>query len=1043
MSRLRENPEKLFEVFIEVGKPTAHKSEPFILQKYPLDFNDEEVLKSVPKFAFPCDTERYTTTVDHFTFTLTDLDSKFRFGFCRHATGAQTCLCIVSFLPWFEVFYNLLNILAEITNRTDDNDVTAMLRAAYVQEVPGSGLPVTIVSGQEMMSFKAPEVNKLPSIPASRNLLEYYNAVDTENMMTIFASMLHERRIIVTSKKLSRLTAVVYASSNLLYPMYWQHLFIPVLPEFLKDYLSAPMPFVIGVHVTLMEKVNKMELGDAVIVDADNNKVTTQYDDLVDLPEEVSHYLKKYLKGEKLSASMQGAGDAISKTFMMSLVKLIGGYRDALKFTEGETITFSPEAFVQSRPLSMQPFLQNMLHLQIFQQFIVDRLDMLNCGAGFADLFEQECLVHADKLNSQTRYNEWLGKMKKQGKKLQKGGKDVWSDFKVKAKPVMKEARGVMDIVTNRVKTQGKKAYSKARTKFNDFKKDDDSPKSGSPKTAKSVRHGPKTKSFSKDKPPDLSRDRPSTIVGKPLVSQRPIRPSTTSPALVGGHSTHMSIPTTFVSHVDGDKCVSPSPDDNDVMVYNRVSCTLMADPDIQNAIYKSASAEHLPGSKLFIKSNDSSDSSSTDGDLDGGGGPDAYSPFKGDNSMYSQLLDDDDSGIVMRTSSQTSLEQSKPDFGKFENNWKPNVTSESQSYGTEEINQRPPLPAPRKSLSGVGSTQVLSSSGTGSTPVSDRLIGRHVAARERPKPLPRRQSVDSKDHGDTSTDDAKVKNLPNNSGDNLITLKATDPVTPKPDLFDLESEFSNLKSSGDYVVLREPKVSRRISTDADKRASVSRSPALKLGQDETPKRPSVRRDRSPVSPMDPLPQTSVLDFDPLLDSQAALPSSQGDATKPILTTDNNSDSLLHDWHIGHLSTNLSSNSPVKTHSRSSPSFPYGQYASRPPRPQPMNAPTIPQFYSPRPNSIPSQQWHLVNAPMGTQTPLPLSQSRPHVPARPVTKPDFTRQMNKSSAAVNQSGAGNQYKDPFADLINITQSTSANQSAKQPQKQNSWETFIE
>lgn len=37
----------------------------------------------------------YRTTVDHFTFTLTDLDSKFKFGFCRHATGAQTCFCIV------------------------------------------------------------------------------------------------------------------------------------------------------------------------------------------------------------------------------------------------------------------------------------------------------------------------------------------------------------------------------------------------------------------------------------------------------------------------------------------------------------------------------------------------------------------------------------------------------------------------------------------------------------------------------------------------------------------------------------------------------------------------------------------------------------------------------------------------------------------------------------------------------------------------------------------------------------------------------------
>ena len=45
-----------------------------------------------------------------------------------------------------------------------------------------------------------------------------------------------------------------------------------------------------------------------------------------------------------------------------------GGYRDALKFTEGSSITFDPETFVQSRPSSMQPFLENMLHLQIFQQ---------------------------------------------------------------------------------------------------------------------------------------------------------------------------------------------------------------------------------------------------------------------------------------------------------------------------------------------------------------------------------------------------------------------------------------------------------------------------------------------------------------------------------------------------------------------------------------------------------------------------------------------------------------------------------------------------
>lgn len=66
-------------------------------------------------------------------------------------------------------------------------------------------------------------------------------------MMLIFASMLHERRIIFTSKKLSRLSACVQSANDIIYPMIWQHIFIPVLPMALIDYLLAPMPFLIGV----------------------------------------------------------------------------------------------------------------------------------------------------------------------------------------------------------------------------------------------------------------------------------------------------------------------------------------------------------------------------------------------------------------------------------------------------------------------------------------------------------------------------------------------------------------------------------------------------------------------------------------------------------------------------------------------------------------------------------------------------------------------------------------------------------------------------
>ena len=91
-----------------------------------------------------------------------------------------------------------------------------------------------------------------------KNLAEYYSAIDFNNMMVIFASMLYERRIIVKSDRLSRLSSCVQAANSIIYPMHWQHIFIPVLPEHLIDYLLAPMPFLIGVSSSLLKVLFKI-----------------------------------------------------------------------------------------------------------------------------------------------------------------------------------------------------------------------------------------------------------------------------------------------------------------------------------------------------------------------------------------------------------------------------------------------------------------------------------------------------------------------------------------------------------------------------------------------------------------------------------------------------------------------------------------------------------------------------------------------------------------------------------------------------------------
>lgn len=54
----RENVKHFFECFCEVVPP-SDTTEPWIIQQFPEKYKDVEVLKSVPKFAYPYRIEKY------------------------------------------------------------------------------------------------------------------------------------------------------------------------------------------------------------------------------------------------------------------------------------------------------------------------------------------------------------------------------------------------------------------------------------------------------------------------------------------------------------------------------------------------------------------------------------------------------------------------------------------------------------------------------------------------------------------------------------------------------------------------------------------------------------------------------------------------------------------------------------------------------------------------------------------------------------------------------------------------------------------------
>ncbi|XP_044258564.1 DENN domain-containing protein 1A-like isoform X3 [Tribolium madens] len=428
-SRIRENVKHFFECFCEVVPPTGDKAA-WIIQQYPDKYKDEEVLKAVPNFAYPYKFEN--TVIQHYSFVLTDLESKWTFGFCRHDPRSETAIVVLSYLPWHQAFYKFLDNIAVLMTSPRSEDLSEFLSAVYNTKLAEAGKYFTVPfnRGESTFAVEVPKPFQLPSIPENRNLTEYYNAVDSHNMMIIFASMLYERRIIFTSKKLKRLSACVQSANDVIYPMIWQHIFIPVLPMALIDYLLAPMPFLIGVPDEVMKKVQRHEIGEVVILDADANTVTTPFDDLNNLPQEVITSLKRQLKNK--SALL---GDGVSRAFLRALVQLIGGYRDGLRIQEAQKITFDQEKFIETRPVSFQPFLREMLHLQIFQQFIEERLAMLNNGLGFSDEFEMETFRYSVQSGSKLKqqYKDWTSTMKKEGSAFFKSVKE-------KANPAVKSA---------------------------------------------------------------------------------------------------------------------------------------------------------------------------------------------------------------------------------------------------------------------------------------------------------------------------------------------------------------------------------------------------------------------------------------------------------------------------------------------------------------------------------------------------------------------------------------------------------------------------
>jgi len=408
---------------------------PTILYQYPSRTSTavSKQMMSITQFCFP-DLQKFKKRrlkqvewrkikLETFSFVLTESNSERRWGYCRRIVEEQQsmnilsrpraypkCYCILSFIPCFTIFSRILDIVTLLPEPTE------FLKAIYEQPLPapGDSLMVSVnlpsKKGKDRQEFCFQRPDDVDSLLDHVNFEPLFHYLSPVNIIKTFAALLVERRVIFVSDRLRTLSTASQAFIAALYPLSWQHVFIPVLPESLLSFCCAPMPFIVGVLRSSMGELKKLSGAieeDVIVVDIDNNKfisknadhelIPPEYvEDLVEILDDVSKSVREKYSlwdpanwGQKRKFKEfdleKGQAKDIANAFIGFMVDILGEYRSYI----GEDGSFDQEGFLQGeKNAKAKDLLAMVVESQMFAIFIEDR-GKLNRGGKYRGKFEK------------------------------------------------------------------------------------------------------------------------------------------------------------------------------------------------------------------------------------------------------------------------------------------------------------------------------------------------------------------------------------------------------------------------------------------------------------------------------------------------------------------------------------------------------------------------------------------------------------------------------------------------------------------------------
>ncbi|CAM9408237.1 unnamed protein product [Phaeothamnion confervicola] len=167
-------------------------------------------------------------------------------------------LCVVSNWPFFSLFEDVLFALHRAAHSGKGGAGTVPLERAVVNVIgefplPGHGaLLAGEVCGAPVL-FHRNSSRGLPYVHPGC-LPALFRCLCLDSVVTALSLLAMEQRVALVTNSLALLTPCCEALLALLHPFQFRHVYAPVLPPDLVDYLEAPVPFLLGLQASALSR---------------------------------------------------------------------------------------------------------------------------------------------------------------------------------------------------------------------------------------------------------------------------------------------------------------------------------------------------------------------------------------------------------------------------------------------------------------------------------------------------------------------------------------------------------------------------------------------------------------------------------------------------------------------------------------------------------------------------------------------------------------------------------------------------------------------